>query len=177
MIKVENEKWKMQDEIRKPEGEGLSLTRYPFSISKICAACGTFVRRDSAKFCLTCGKLIGEDYQPLDNLRSSYRSQGKFLSAENREGEEVTNLFEQNKNSIAQTAWACLVYSFVPYLGILFVPMAFLVGSFGVIVSYNQPSLGGRRLALTSVFLSLVVLAVQIFLWWLLYIVPEFGKH
>ncbi len=65
----------------------------------------------------------------------------------------------------------------MPYLGILFVPMAFLFGSFGLIVSYNHPNLGGRKLALASVFLSLVVFAVQIFLWWLLYVVPELGER
>ncbi len=174
---MENEKRKIKNEIRKPEGEELSAVRYRFSVKRVCAACGAVGRRDNAKFCLTCGKLLAEDYQPLDNLRSSYRSQGKFLSAENERGKDISNLFEQNKNSIAQTAWACLVYSFVPYLGILFVPLAFFVGSLGVVVSYNQPNLGGRKLALSSVFLSLVILVVQIFLWWLLYVIPELGER
>jgi uncharacterized membrane protein YsdA (DUF1294 family) len=61
-------------------------------------------------------------------------------------------------------------------LGILFVPLAFFVGGFGVIVSYNKPNLGGRKLAFVSVVLSLVVLAVQVFLWWLLYIIPKLGR-
>lgn len=177
MRETECEKRKMENEIRRLSGEKLSADRYPFSAEKACAACGAVGRRDNAKFCLTCGKQLGEDYQPLDNLRSSYRSHGKFLSFENSKGEEAANLFEQNKNSAAQTAWACLVYSFVPYLGILFVPMAFLFGGFGVAVSYNYPNLGGRKLALASVFLSLVVLAVQIFLWWLLYVIPDLGKR
>jgi hypothetical protein len=86
-------------------------------------------------------------------------------------------LFEKNENSVSETAWACVVYSFVPYLGILFVPFAFLVGSFGVLVSYRKPYLGGRRLSLVSIGLSFVVLVVQIFLWWLLYFIPEIGKR
>lgn len=142
-----------------------------------CSACGTNVRRVDAKFCLVCGKLLLEDYEPLDNLRASYRLQGQSFLIENTKKEEIANLFEQNKNSIAQTAWACLVYSFVPYLGILFVPFAFFVGGFGYLVSRRQPGVGGRRLALVCVALSFVVLAVQVFLWWLLYFIPELGRR
>jgi hypothetical protein len=145
--------------------------------NRVCSACGMESRRGDAKFCLTCGKLLREDYQPLDTLRASYRMQGKTFLLENAKREEITNLFEQNENTISHTAWACVVYSFVPYLGILFVPLAFLVGGFGYFVSFRQPDLGGRRLALTCVGLSVIVLVVQIFLWWLLYIIPELGRQ
>lgn len=174
---MENEKWKTEGEERNGAVEKLSAVHYPLSIEKVCAACGTVAWRDDAKFCLTCGKLLREDYQPLDHLRASYRSQGKSFLIEDSTTEEITSLFEQNKNSVSETAWACLVYSFVPYLGILFVPLAFFVGGFGVVVSYNKPNLGGRRLAFATVVLSLVVLALQVFLWWLLYIIPELGKQ
>ncbi|HEX9962482.1 MAG TPA: hypothetical protein VGB00_16220 [Pyrinomonadaceae bacterium] len=143
----------------------------------ICSACGSEARRGNAKFCLTCGKLLREDYQPLDALRASYRMQGKTFSLDQPKREEVENLFERNDNSVSETAWACVVYSFVPYLGILFVPLALLIGSFGVFVSYRKPRVGGRKLSLVSVGLSFVVLIVQIFLWWLLYIIPEIGKQ
>jgi hypothetical protein len=149
----------------------------PLSASLICPACGAQAKRETAKFCLVCGKLLREDYQPLDRLRASYRLQGKSFFIENTKSEEITNLFERNKNFASQAAWACLVYSFVPYLGILFVPLAFFVGGFGYAISYRQPQLGGRRLALVCVGLSFVVLAVQIFLWWLLFIIPELGKR
>jgi hypothetical protein len=141
--------------------------------NSVCPACGMESRRGDAKFCLTCGKLLGEDYQPLDTWRASYRMQGKTFRMENVKTEETINLFERNENTISHTAWACVVYSFVPYLGILFVPLAFVVGSFGYIAAYRQPHLGGRRLALVCVALSVVVLAIQIFLWWLLYLIPE----
>ena len=177
MREMKNGKWKSENEIRKSSREVLPATGYPSSAEKLCAACGAVGRRENARFCFTCGKLLREDYQPLDNLRASYRSQGKSFFPENSTPEEASNLFKQNKNSVSQTAWACVVYSFVPYLGILFVPMAFLFGSFGLMISYNHPNLGGRKLALASVFLSLVVFAVQIFLWWLLYVVPELGER
>ena len=143
----------------------------------ICSACGTAARRGNAKFCLVCGKLLREDYQPLDTLRASYRMQGKSFEFQRAETEDVKDLFEQNKNTVSQTAWACLVYSFVPYLGILFVPFTFLIGGYGYMTALREPQLGGRRLALISISISFVVLAVQIFLWWLLYIIPELGKQ
>lgn len=144
----------------------------------MCSACGAESQRIGAKFCLVCGKNLREDYQPLDTLRASYRMQGKAFSlAEIEKREEITNLFETNENSVSETAWACLVYSLVPYLGILFIPMTFVIGSFGVFVSYRKPYLGGRRLSLASIGLSFIVLVVQIFLWWLLYIIPELGKQ
>jgi hypothetical protein len=141
-----------------------------------CSACGAEARRGNAKFCLICGKILSEDYQPLDTLRASYRMQGKSLEGQYLKTEEVKNLFVQNKNSVSQTAWACFVYSLVPYLGILFIPLTFLVGSFGYAIALRQPNLGGRRLALMSVSLSIIVLLVQIFLWWLLYIIPELSN-
>jgi len=143
----------------------------------ICSACGTETRRGNAKFCLVCGKFLREDYQPLDTLRASYRLQGQSFLVENARREEVTNLFQQNENSVSQMAWACFVYSLVPYLGILFIPFTFLVGGFGYAVSLRQPHLGGRKLALVSFGLSFVVLAVQVFLWWLLYIIPELARQ
>ena len=144
--------------------------------NRVCSACGTETRRGNAKFCLVCGKLLREDYQPLDTLRASYRMQGKSFEFKTAEIEELKDLFEQDKNSISQTAWACLVYSFVPYLGILFIPFTFLFGGFGYITALRHPQAGGRRLALISIAVSFVVLAVQIFLWWLLYIIPELGR-
>ena len=150
--------------------------RPTLSKSAVCPACGAEATRERAKFCLTCGKRLKEGYQPLDTLRASYRLQGKTFGLENSQKEEIKDLFQLNKNAVSETAWACFVYSLVPYLGILFIPLTIIVGSFGYIVSLNKPHLGGRKLSLASVTLSFVVLAVQIFLWWLLYIIPELGR-
>ena len=172
---MENGKRKMENETRESNREKFSTFHSPASV---CVACGAQSRRGNAKFCLVCGKLLREDYQPLDTLRASYRMQGKsfgFNSSEFEEVEEITDLFEQNKNAISQTAWACLVYSFVPYLGILFIPFTFFIGGFGYITALREPQLGGRKLALISISVSFIVLAVQIFLWWLLYIIPGIG--
>ena len=158
-------------------GEKITASpRRPITSSMICSACGAEATRETAKFCLTCGKLLREDYEPLDTLRASYRLQGKSFGLETPRKEETINLFQLNKNSVSETAWACFVYSLVPYLGILFIPLTIVVGSFGYIVSVNQPQLGGRKLSLASVGLSFVVLVVQVFLWWLLYIIPDLAR-
>ena len=141
----------------------------------ICVACGAEAKRDTAKFCLICGKLLREDYQPLDRIRSSYGLQGKsfgFLSAKDKFKDD---LFEINRNPVAETAWACCVYSLVPYLGILFIPFTLVIGSLGFAVAVTYPEMGGRKMSLASIGVSFGVLTVQIFLWWLLYIIPEIG--
>ncbi|MEP7074668.1 MAG: hypothetical protein ABI878_02570 [Acidobacteriota bacterium] len=79
--------------------------------------------------------------------------------------------FGENNNSAAQTAWACVVYSMVPYLGILFVPGALIASGLGLI-SARTAGRGGRRLSLMSLWITVFILAVQIFLWWLLYFIP-----
>ncbi|MCY7345591.1 MAG: hypothetical protein LH614_05155 [Pyrinomonadaceae bacterium] len=144
-----------------------------------CSACGTAVGRDYAKFCRVCGKLLLEDYQPLDALRASYRLQGKsfqFAAPEKSERPETENLFEENKNAASATATALIVYSLVPYLGILFCPFALLTGGFGILTAYRQPSLGGGKTSAYSIVLSVIIFAAQVFLWWLFYIIPEVGK-
>jgi hypothetical protein len=169
---------------RKTENDGRDtvsarFSAFPASVvrDKICPACGGASRRDNAKFCLDCGKSLFEDYQPLDHVRASYRLQGKTFEFRKAEEEETANLFERNKNTAAQTAWACLVYSMVPYLGILFIPFTVLIGGVGYAAAVRRPDLGGRRMALASLGLSFVVLLIQLFLWWLLYIVPELGRE
>ena len=150
-------------------------TENGFRSTSSCVACGAEANRDNAKFCLVCGKFLKEDYQPLDRLRSSYNLQGKNFGFLSRKKEHNDDLFEINRNPVAETAWACCVYSFVPYLGILFVPFTFLIGSLGFVTALKNPELGGRKMSLASIGVSFGVLAVQIFLWWLLYIIPEIG--
>jgi hypothetical protein len=150
-------------------------TENRFGGTLICVACGAEANRDTAKFCLICGKLLREDYQPLDRIRSSYGLQGKsfgFLSSQN---EHKDDLFEINRNPVAETAWACCVYSLVPYLGILFVPFTLIIGGLGFAVAVTHPEMGGRKMSLASISVSFGVLIVQVFLWWLLYIIPELG--
>jgi hypothetical protein len=143
----------------------------------VCPACGANVQAESI-MCEICGKRLSEGYQPLDLLRASYRLQGKpLVKMHERESFlEEENLFEINKNSASETAFACFVYSLVPYLGIIFIPLALIVGSYGVFVAETNPEVGGKKLSLISLSLSLFVLILQILLWWLLYLIPEIVK-
>lgn len=150
-------------------------TENGFRDISVCVACGAETTRDTAKFCLVCGKLLREDYQPLDRIRSSYNLQGKSFGFLSKKKEVPEDLFPVNRNPISETAWACCVYSFVPYLGILFIPFTFLIGSLGFAAYVRKPEIGGRQMSLASIGISFIVLAVQIFLWWLLYIIPEIG--
>lgn len=145
-----------------------------FDNASVCPACGTAARREEANYCLVCGKLLDEGYEPLDVLRASYGLQGKGLETPAIASGE--KLFGGSKNSAAETAWACVVYSMVPYLGVLFVPAAIFTGGFAYIASYRKPSPGGRSLAAASIGISFIILAVQIILWWLLYIIPELAE-
>ena len=170
---MEHGKWKTENKPRRAAPRAVTNS---FSPDRLCTACGAARRRGNAKFCSVCGKRLSEDYEPLDTIRASYRLQNKsfdFGAVARSPRAEATDLFEQNKNSVSQTAWACVVYSMVPYLGILFVPFAFVIGGCGYFVAVRQPYLGGRRLSLVSFGLSFLILLLQVFLWWLLYIIPE----
>jgi hypothetical protein len=137
---------------------------------RVCPACGTTVSNAGLRSCPVCDKLLTEEYQPLDTIRSAYRMQQKrLIRIENSQ----QNLFEQNKNHVSHTAWACVVYSLVPYLGMLFIPVAFITGGVGYYISLKRPQLGGGRLAAVCVTLSFLILGVQVLLWWLLYLVPR----
>ena len=82
------------------------------------------------------------------------------------------DIFEQNKNTASEMAWACVVYAMVPYLGIFFLPFAFAAGGAGYLASHQRPKSGGKKLSLISLGLAGAVLVIQIFLWRLLYYVP-----
>ena len=152
--------------------------RNPKSAIQNCMACGAEIERNLAKYCRVCGKDLREGFQPLDALRSAHRLQGKAIVFEKKQNfDQRENLFEINENGMSQTTWACFVYSLVPYIGILFIPLTFVFGGFSLIVSRRNPTLGGRKLAFVSMTLSFIVLAVQILLWWLLYIIPTLGRE
>ena len=80
--------------------------------------------------------------------------------------------------NVAATARAFATYSLVPYLGILFCPGAVLVGGFGLLQSYRStaPGSSNRTVCYVSVIVGFIVLLVQLFLWWILYRVPDWAK-
>ena len=78
-------------------------------------------------------------------------------------------------NGLPGTARAFATYSLVPYLGIVFCPGAVLLGTVGVVRSYRSEKTNGdsaRGVCYVSTIVGVVVLAIQLLLWWILYKVP-----
>ena len=79
-------------------------------------------------------------------------------------------------NALTATARAFATYSLVPYLGILFCPGAVIVGTVGVVRSYRPGQTSdGRKVCYISTIAGVVVLALQLLLWWILYRVPTWA--
>ncbi len=82
------------------------------------------------------------------------------------------------ESGAASMAFAFVTYALVPYLGILFCPGALLFGGVGLVRAWRAPR-GAReavRASALSIALGLLVLCVQIVLWWILYKVPEWAR-
>ena len=82
-------------------------------------------------------------------------------------------------NGLPGTARAFATYSLVPYIGILFCPGAVVLGTVGLIRSYRSQEIdkeSGRGVLYASTIVGLVVLAIQLMLWWLLYRAPAWAN-
>jgi ABC-type spermidine/putrescine transport system permease subunit II len=78
------------------------------------------------------------------------------------------------------TARAFATYSLVPYLGILFCPGAVVLGTVGVVRSYRSREAGGdssRGICYASTIVGVVITAVQLLLWWVLYQAPMWANR
>ncbi|HEY0323050.1 MAG TPA: hypothetical protein VGC66_18990 [Pyrinomonadaceae bacterium] len=153
--------------------------------SLVCPACGAEARRQDARFCSTCGRSLEEQYRPADALRASYHlhrpASGRAKGTRNSQPSPKkrpmsTMLPEINRNGASTTALAFTTYALVPFLGILFVPGAVLIGAAGLVYSYRAPHRGGRRASFASIFFGLVILGVQLLLWWIIIKVPEWSN-
>jgi hypothetical protein len=83
-------------------------------------------------------------------------------------------------SGLADTAKAFATYSLVPYLGIIFCPGAVLLGTVGIVRSYRSDHLcndAGRGVCYVSLIVGVVVLGVQLLLWWILYQVPVWANQ
>ncbi|HYH87454.1 MAG TPA: hypothetical protein VEX60_18515 [Pyrinomonadaceae bacterium] len=166
----------------------------PENDSRACPACGSRARRKSARFCATCGHSLGEGYFPTDSLRASYRFERRPAAAllptmprearverprqsrtRARAGREF--MPTRSVSGVTATARAFVTYALVPYIGIIFCPGALLFGGVGYLRACRTPHARDRRDAAVSIALGLVVLCVQVALWWVLYKVPEWSRQ
>ena len=160
-------------------------------VVRACAACGAEARREGARFCETCGRRLDEDYFPTESLRASYSFERRAAApASNRRREAAAArrppagrarpraefMSVKRENGAAATGLAFVTYALVPYLGILFCPGALVMGGLGLWRASRAPHAPGRRAAALCVTLGLVVLCVQLVLWWVLYKVPEWTQ-
>lgn len=167
--------------------------------TRACPACGSTAQRKDARFCATCGRRLNDEgYVAADAVRASYhlhrRSSASSSSDErirpahkNRSPKSHAAtlrvmrssppaLFVTTRNSAAATALAFLTFAIVPYLGILFCPGAIVMGIIGFWTSARAPALGGRSASVFSIIAGLVVCAVHIFLWWILYFIYALNR-
>ena len=75
-------------------------------------------------------------------------------------------------SGLAGTARAFATYSLVPYLGIVFCPGAVLLGTVGIVRGDSA-----RGSCYVSLIAGVVVLAVQLLLWWILYQAPQWASQ
>jgi len=83
-------------------------------------------------------------------------------------------------SGLAGTARAFATYSLVPYLGIVFCPGAVLLGTVGVVRSYRTQPITGestRGIYYATVIVGVIVLAVQLLLWRILYQAPQWANQ
>lgn len=80
-------------------------------------------------------------------------------------------------SNIAATARAFATYSLIPYLGILFCPGAVLLGGFGVVRSLRvDDDSDSRAVCYLSILAGIIIAAIQLLLWWILYKVPIWAR-
>ena len=152
-----------------------------------CPACDVAARRVEARFCSACGRSLDESYLPINALRASYnaeRSQRDAVSLDVSTASvkplnsSLSTIFPaRNSNGASTTALAFVIYSLVPYLGILFCPGAVLMGGVGLLNSYRAPERGGRRASSMGLVFGVLIFCAQLFLWRILYKIPEWAKQ
>ena len=77
------------------------------------------------------------------------------------------SLFEEKRPFGTSAVWACVVYSLVPFVGVVFAPLVFVFGIVGVVRS--------DRSVFKALGVGLLILMVQLVLWWLLFAVPTWS--
>jgi hypothetical protein len=185
------------------ESAGRGGEDYRGAETRACGACGARARRAGARFCATCGRALGAEYFPLDSLRASYRFErprvtykseaprrpeaprksGAWRAGRRELGRRMTwpgwagggDMRRGVESEAASTALAFVTYGLVPYLGILFCPGALFFGGLGLVRALRASHRGHARASAWGLALGLLVLCAQLFLWWILYKVPEWA--
>ncbi len=89
---------------------------------------------------------------------------------------EHAGLFEESEPFEQSTAWACVVYSLVPFVGILFTLPAVVLGIRELLSARSAANSHAVRSRILAVVMAFVVFAAQLVLWWLLYHIPTLDR-
>jgi hypothetical protein len=141
-----------------------------------CPACGARARRTEARFCATCGRgLLERTYAPADALLASYHQQrsrppvlfepaavaAASVPARSRVGLRV---FDNQGNTSASIALVLIWSALVPFIGILFCPLAVFAGGLGLFEAWLVPRVGGGRLAACCIGSGFLIAGAQVLL-------------
>ena len=144
----------------------------------VCPACGAAARRMSAHFCVTCGRSLEDNfYAPADSLLASYHLQHTRPAILFERGTEGVGraertppsslrlrMFASEGNTAATIALILVCCALVPFVGILFCPLAILVGGFGLLEARYVRGTGGARLAVCCIVSGFLIAGAQILL-------------
>jgi hypothetical protein len=145
--------------------------------NRVCAKCGRGGHRAKARFCSGCGTKLEEGYAPAEGLKESYSSLAYRKPRKGRDGTHHRSSIRETRPTNPESALAFVTYALVPYLGILFCPGAVLAGGLGLYRSVGPGREIRRRGALMAILLGLLTFVIQLFLWWLLYKIPEWRRR
>jgi ribosomal protein L37AE/L43A len=138
-----------------------------------CPACGAAARRTGAHFCATCGRGLRERaYAPADSLFASYHQQRNrpatlFESSAvgvSVQGATRLRVFDNGGNTSAAIALVLVFSALVPFIGILFCPLAVFAGGLGLFEAWFVPRVGGARLAACCVGFGFLIAGAQVLL-------------
>ncbi|HEX8128579.1 MAG TPA: hypothetical protein VF527_05705, partial [Pyrinomonadaceae bacterium] len=142
-----------------------------------CPACGATARRATAHFCATCGRgLRQRTYAPADSLLASYHQQRNrppmlFEAATagvSMRGATRERLFDTEGNTSAAIALVLVCSALVPFIGILFCPLAVFAGGLGLFEAWLVPRVGGARLAACCIVVGFLIAGAQVLLFQLI---------
>ncbi|HEX8634310.1 MAG TPA: hypothetical protein VF703_09195 [Pyrinomonadaceae bacterium] len=139
-----------------------------------CPACGAAARRCEAHFCATCGRSLRERaYAPADSLLASYHQQRSRppMLAEGATTGGVSmprtvrqRVFDHEGNTSAAIALVLIFSALVPFIGILFCPLAVFAGGLGLFEAWLVPRVGGARLAACCIGSGFLIAGAQVLL-------------
>ena len=115
-------------------------------------------------------------YAPADSLLASYHQQRNrppmlFEAATagvSMRGATRERLFDTEGNTSAAIALVLVCSALVPFIGILFCPLAVFAGGLGLFEAWLVPRVGGARLAACCIVVGFLIAGAQVLLFQLI---------